>query len=122
MGIFSKEEKWEPQNIKEILKQFADLKEDFKKVSQELQELKEQSKQALQKAAIKRYNPFREVGGDQSFSAALLDAADNGIVITSHYTRKENRIYGKPIKAGKSDYPLSEEEINVIETARNHDK
>jgi hypothetical protein len=111
--------KEEPKNIEELLAQFKKLKNDLRVISEELADLKKQNRFAVQKVGIVRFNPFREVGGDQSFSLALLDENEDGAVITSHYTRKENRIYGKPIKAGQSEYPLSEEEREAIKIAKN---
>ncbi|MEK9134896.1 MAG: DUF4446 family protein [Patescibacteria group bacterium] len=121
MSIFSnnKKNKKDPENLKDILVQFKDLKGDFDKVSKELEELKKESRSWIRKIGIVRFNPFREVGGDQSFSLALLDADDSGIVISSLYSREENRIYGKPIKNSKSEYQLSEEENQAIEKAKN---
>ena len=104
--------------MKEVLVQLKDLKGNFEKIIQELKELKKENKFSLQKIGIVRFNPFKEVGGDQSFSIAILDANDSGIVITSLYTRQENRIYGKPIKSGQSEYSLSGEEKKAIEIAR----
>jgi len=115
---FFKKEKKEPENLREILGQFNDLKENFERISQELKNLKKESKFSLQKIGVVRFNPFRGVGGDQSFSIAILDANNSGVVITSLYTREENRIYGKPIKAGWSEYSLSEEEKKAIEIAQ----
>ena len=90
----------------------------FEKLSEELENLKKESKFSVQKIGIVRFNPFSEVGGDQSFSIALLDGNDNGVVITSLYTREGNRVYGKPIKNGRSEYSLSNEEKEVIEKAK----
>ena len=36
----------------------------------------------IQKFAIVRYNAFHNVGSDQSFSVALLDFDDNGVVLS----------------------------------------
>jgi hypothetical protein len=110
--------KKEPENLKEILSQFKELEEKFVKISQELENLKKESKFSVQKVGIVRFNPFSEVGGDQSFSIALLDGNDNGVVITSLYTREGNRVYGKPIKNGQSEYLLSAEEKEAIEKAK----
>ncbi|MDD5145491.1 MAG: DUF4446 family protein [Candidatus Pacebacteria bacterium] len=117
INIFKKNKK-APENLNEVLSQFAALEENFKKVSGELESLKKESKFMAQKFGVIRFNPFKEVGGDQSFSIALLDATDSGFIITSHYTREGNRVYGKPIKNGKSEYQLSEEEIKAIEMAK----
>ena len=115
---FFKKQKKEPENLKEVLAQLDDLRENFERISQELERLKKESKFSLQKIGMVRFNPFKEVGSDQSFSVAILDANDSGMVITSLYTREENRIYGKPIKVGRSEYSLSEEEKRAIEIAQ----
>jgi len=73
---------------------------------------------SLHKTGMVRFNPFKEVGGDQSFSIALLNGKNNGIVISSLYTREGTRIYSKAITAGKSEkYPLTEEEERAIKIA-----
>ena len=118
MFKFFKKGKKEPENLKEVLAQFKDLENNFEKLSEELESLKKESKFSVQKIGIVRFNPFSEVGGDQSFSIALLDGNNNGIVITSLYSREGNRVYGKPIKAGVSEYSLSEEEKQAIEKAK----
>ena len=117
MFKFLKKKK-EPENIKEILAQFKDLKENFGKISKEIEVLKKENKFNIQKVGIVRFNPFKEIGGNQSFSIALLDGNDDGIIITSLYTKEGNRVYGKPIKNGKSEYLLSEEEKEAIERAK----
>jgi hypothetical protein len=121
MFNFSKKTKKEPKSLKEILKQFKALEEKFDQLSLDFKELKKNSQLAVQKVGIIRFNPFAEVGGDQSFSIALLDGYDNGLVVTSFYTREGNRIYAKPIKNGVSQYALSKEEINAIEIAKKDD-
>jgi len=118
MFNFFKKTKKEPQNLKEILAQFGDLEKSFDKISQELEILKKEGEFAVQKVSIVRFNPFSGVGGDQSFSIALLDGNNSGVVITSLYTREGNRIYGKPIKKGVSEYLLSGEEKQAIEKAK----
>lgn len=114
MFNFFKKKTKEPENIEEILGQFQDLKKELKKVSKELTDLKKEHKFSVQKMGIIRFNPFVEIGGSQSFSVALLDAHNNGLIITSLYTREGNRVYGKPIKNGQSEYQLSDEEKEAI--------
>jgi len=117
MWKFFRKKKREPENFKEILDCFKKLENNFEKLSQELEKLKKESKFNIQKVGIVRFNPFSEVGSDQSFSIALLDSNDNGVVITSLYSREGNRVYGKPIKNGQSEYLLSAEEKEAIEKA-----
>ena len=57
-----------------------------------------------------RFNPFRDAGGDQSFAVALTDQDGNGVVISSLHSRDVTRVYGKPLAAWESPYPLTEEE------------
>jgi len=115
---FFKKRKKEPENLKEVLAQFKELEKNFERISVELEDLKKENKFNVQKVGIVRFNPFREVGGNQSFSIALLDGNDSGAVITSLYTRTDNRVYGKPIKNGQSEYLLSEEEKKAIQIAK----
>jgi len=71
----------------------------------------------IQNVALVRYSAFEQGGGELSFSAALLDKKGDGVVFTSIFGRDEARFYGKPVKAGKSDYNLSEEERQAIKEA-----
>ena len=64
----------------------------------------------IQKVGIVRYNPFEQMGSDQSFSVAFLDEHNNGIVLTGLFTRSDSSIYAKPIRSMQSSYPLSDEE------------
>ena len=118
MFKFFKKRKKEPKNLKEVLVELAATKKDLKNLRQELKRLKDKSQFSIQKIGIVRFNPFNEVGSNQSFSAALLDENNTGLVITSLYTREENRVYGKPIKNGLSEYSLSHEEKQAIEKAK----
>lgn len=118
MFKFLKKEKKEPKNFKEVLDCLKSLEERLGSVSRKIDNLKKEGKFCIQKFGMVRFNPFSEVGGDQSFSIALLDANDDGIVITSLYTRDGNRVYAKPVKAGASDYSLSAEEKEAINKAK----
>jgi len=113
MFKFLKKKK-EPKNLKEILNRQNDLEKELKKISDKLDRLEKTSKLFVQKIGIIRYNPFSKVGSNQSFSIALLDGDENGIVITSLYTREGNRVYAKPIKNSQSNYQLSKEEKQAI--------
>jgi len=114
--FFKKTEKT-PENLKEILSYLKKLEESHKEISRELADFKKESKKNLQKVGIIRFNPFKEVGGDQSFSLAVLDAMDNGFVITSLYSHEGNRVYTKPIEKGASIYSLSKEERKALDKA-----
>jgi hypothetical protein len=69
---------------------------------------------AVRHVAVVRYDAFAEMGGRMSFSAALLDDAGDGLVLTSINGRSETRSYAKGVKTGASDSPLSPEEQQAI--------
>lgn len=71
----------------------------------------------ITKMGVIRFNPFGEVGGNQSFAIALLDSENTGIVISSLYGRDSSRFYGKPVVKGNSQYQLSDEEMEAVERA-----
>ena len=116
--LFKKEGEIDPKNLEEIFYQFKNLKKDFKKISKELESLKEENKFSVQKVGVIRFNPFKGLGSNQSFSIALLDGNNDGVVITSFYSRDGNRVFGKPIRKGRSQHVLSEEEKKAIERAK----
>ena len=65
----------------------------------------------IQKIGIVRYNAFKDVGSNLSFTLALLDNNNNGVVFKWYILKRDNsNIYAKPIKDGKSEYILSDEE------------
>jgi hypothetical protein len=78
----------------------------------------EDGKLHIQRVGLIRFNPFKELGGDHSFSLAVLDREENGVVITSLHTRDRTRVYMKAIKKGKGDIELSEEEKKALAKAK----
>lgn len=77
----------------------------------------------IQKIGLHRFNPFNELGGDQSFVLVLLDANNSGIIVTSLHGRKNTRIYSKLIKNGKADkMALSKEEELAIKKVLKNSK
>lgn len=63
------------------------------------------------KIHLVRFNPFEELGGDQSFILVLLDSHLSGVIITSLHAKETTRVYAKPVKNGEAhDVLLSKEE------------
>jgi hypothetical protein len=116
LNFFKKKKK--PKNLNEVLKKQDDLEKKLAEISNKLEKLEKTAEFSVQKIGIVRYNPFSGVGSNQSFSTALLNGNNNGIIITSLYTREGNRVYGKPIEKGKSNYQLSDEEKEAIAKAK----
>lgn len=111
------------KNLEEIVLGYLDkideVKEDSKKLLESYNELDRRLKGCVQKTAIIRYRAFEDVGSDLSFSIALLNDFDNGLIISGLYGRHESTTYAKPIDKGISRYDLSEEEQQVLNEAMN---
>ena len=86
---------------------------------EECKVLKEEIKGCVNKVAIMRYKAFEDIGSDLSFSIAILDDYNDGVLITGIYARNDSTTYAKPIDKGISRYDLSEEEIHVLNEAIN---
>jgi uncharacterized protein DUF4446 len=72
---------------------------------------------AVGKTAIVRYDAYKDTGGHQSSSLALLDSGRTGIVISAIQGRDYARIYMKEIERGQAPVALSPEELEAVERA-----
>jgi len=117
MFEFLQRQKREPENIAEVLKELRSLRKSLAEIVQAQEALQKEDQLHLKKIGFLRYNPFSGVGSDQSFSLVLLDDQNNGILITSLFSREGNRVYAKTIEKGVSGYPLSEEEKEALKQA-----
>lgn len=83
----------------------------------EIKGFREESKYQLRHLIFKRFNPFNDTGGDQSFMLAIMDGNKDGVVITSLHSRENTRFYVKSVKAGEGiEHPLSREEHKLLNT------
>lgn len=104
--------------ILECKKRTMNIESDIKDLYEITSKIHELSLEGLHKVGMVRFNPFRDIGGDQSFSVALLDGDDNGIVLSSLYSREGVRIYAKSIQKGLCEkHQLTEEEKHAISIA-----
>ena len=72
---------------------------------------------AITQCAVVRYDAMGEMTGRQSSSVALLDSHGTGVVLSSILHREQARLYAKPITEGRSEFDLSPEESQALETA-----
>lgn len=72
----------------------------------------------LEHHTLTRFNPFGEIGGDQSFILCLLDNTNSGVIITSLHNRDYTRVYAKSILRGKVDNSAlsAEEKAALLKT------
>ena len=108
--------------LEKIIKDLAEEEKRTGELSKIVKKLEKENLYNIQKIGLVRFNPFAEVGGNQSFSLAILDGENSGLVISSLHSREVTRIYAKPVKKGKAvGYQLSTEEIQAIKNARKID-
>ena len=72
---------------------------------------------AIAYRALVRYDAYGELSGHQSASLALLDAAGNGVVLSSITHRETARLYCKQVVDGRGEHLLSPEEDEAIRLA-----
>lgn len=97
--------------------QLEDLQAQVRHLAGRIDELAQAAVGHIQHVGVVRFQAFPDIGSDLSFSIALLDGRRNGFVLTSLYGRTESRVYAKPVQAGTSVYPLTEEERQAIQRA-----
>lgn len=86
-------------------------------VTNYIKNLEEDLSKCIQKVGIVRYNAFKDTGSDLSFTLALLDEQNDGVVLNGIYSREMSNIYAKPVKNGDSTYTISDEERQAINKA-----
>lgn len=96
--------------IEEQLEKIRKNEEDIRSLEKRMKYLVGMTDISITRVGIVRYNPFHDTGGDQSFSVALLDDSQNGVIISSIFGREGSRVFAKEIKSGESAHPLTEEE------------
>ena len=75
-------------------------------------------KKSIRGLEIIRFNPFPDQGSNQSFAIGMLNEENDGLVISSLYSRERMSIFAKPIKNGKSEYELTAEEKEALTKAK----
>lgn len=98
--------------------EFHDLRDEVVRLDAALGATRRDLAMALRHVSVVRYDAFGDMGGRFSFSAALLDDAGDGLVITSIHARSETRTYLKGLSGGDSDITLSPEELQAVRIAR----
>src|SRR5439155_21718386 len=71
----------------------------------------------ISRTAVVRYDAYGEMTGRQSSSMALLDETGTGVVLSSILHREQARMYVKGVREGQSEFELSPEENEAIDTA-----
>lgn len=96
----------------------ADLPDDVLGLRQEVAALRLDIGRTLRHLAVVRYDAFGDMGGQLSWSVALLDDQGDGLVLTSIHGRSDARTYAKGIRGWTCEQQLSPEEEDALEHAR----
>jgi hypothetical protein len=103
--------------LKKVVQEGSLNSKGIKTLEKEIARIDEKSLSYIQSIGLVKFNPFEEMGGDHSFSLALIDAKKSGFIITGLHTRERTRVYIKRVKMGKSEYELSKEEQKALAIA-----
>ena len=109
------------ENIEEMLKNHLEKVEFVHKQNEEIldycRKIDNDFGKTISKIGIIRYSAFKDTGSDLSFTLALLNKHNDGVVLNGIYSREMSNIYAKPIKNAESTYTLSNEEKQAIQKA-----
>jgi hypothetical protein len=97
------------------------LAADVARLHGEVETARADVRQSLRHVAVVRYDAFGDMGGRLSFSAAIVDDAGDGIVISSIHARSESRTYAKGVVDGRSSITLTPEEQQALAAAARDD-
>jgi hypothetical protein len=103
--------------IRNYQKKIDETYVDAKVALEDLKLLSNQVNHCIQKVGVVRFKAFEDIGSDLSYSVALLDNKNDGVVITSIFGRNISTSYAKPISKGTSKYALSDEEVYAMNKA-----
>lgn len=93
------------------------IENDLRALAGKQEELFGRLARSARNVGLVRYDAFEDMGGQISFSAAMLNDRGDGLVLTSINGRTEARTYAKTIETGTSDHNLSPEEQRAISEA-----
>ena len=72
---------------------------------------------SLRFQGLVRYDAYRDMGGSQSWSIALIDGNGTGAVVTCLHARDHARMYMKELEEGTPSQRLSPEEETAVALA-----
>lgn len=112
------------KEVKSLEQEIIGLYEDNKflritteKNRSDIRKLYKKFESAFQKVGLVKYDAFKQMGGQLSFSLALLDENNNGFIINSVHSTEGCYSYTKEIKNGESAISLGEEEKKALDIA-----
>lgn len=112
------------KNAKSLEKDIIGLYEDNKfikasaeKNKSDIRALYKKLEGTFQKVGIVKYDAFNQIGGQLSFSLALLDENNNGFILNCVHSTEGCYSYTKEIKKGMCEISLGDEEREALDVA-----
>ena len=105
------------KNIYALYEDNKMLKEHMMKHRKDIYNLYKKHESAFQKMGLVKYDAFHQMGGQLSFSLALLDENNNGFIINSVHSTDGCYSYTKRITAGECKLALGKEEEEALSRA-----
>ncbi len=105
------------ETIENYMKKITEVQKENNDLKNYCKQLDNTISTCIQKVGLVRYNAFKDTGSDLSFTLALLNEKNTGVVLNGIYSREMSNIYAKPVNEGVSTYTLSEEEKEAIKKA-----
>ena len=105
---------------KVILTRFKEMdkvKANARRVTSEHKKFKGHLDSCIDKVGLVKYDAFDNLAGNLSFSLALLNQDNSGVVLNTLHSREGCYTYAKEIIKGESYIALSEEEKSAIKKA-----
>lgn len=105
------------QDITSLFEDNKNLKESADNNEKDIRTLYKKLESAYQKLGLVKYDAFNQMGGQLSFSLALLDENNNGFIINSVHSTEGCYSYTKEIKNGECKISLGKEEAEALAIA-----
>jgi len=83
----------------------------------DIRDLNRRFTKAFQKIGLVKYDAYQQMGGLLSFSLALLDEENNGLILNSVHSTEGCYTYTKEIRMGECKLELSNEEKVALDQA-----
>lgn len=112
------------ENMEVLLQKYIEISSKVQNenisIEKEINSIKTKMLNNVQKIGITKYNAFSDMSSNLSFSVAILDGNDNGVILTELYSRNTSTLYIRKIENGLCDIELSSEEKEAIEKAQKY--
>lgn len=83
----------------------------------DIRDLNKRFTKAFQKVGLVKYDAYQQMGGLLSFSLAILDEENNGLILNSVHSTEGCYTYTKEVKNGTCKLELSNEERVALDQA-----